>query len=200
MKTLTIPKSSTTMNQKMKRNVIRKKILGKLQELLDSGDIFWADEGVEVLSRNIEKSIYNTTVKKCLEKNMLPKWEDPKFMQQYRSIYMKVYFNIFINPCSRRIRRLIQNKQLRVQDIAGMTTQELNPKLEEEAKKKYDPLTFTGMGAKMKEEKSKIQSLHKCGRCKSVAVESVQVQLRSSDEPMHNICTCTNCGNRWKYS
>ncbi|KAG8962466.1 RNA polymerase II elongation factor [Tulasnella sp. 419] len=40
----------------------------------------------------------------------------------------------------------------------------------------------------------------KCGRCKQRKTRYRQAQTRSADEPMTTFVTCTNCGNRWKFS
>ncbi|EZG55327.1 putative transcription elongation factor [Gregarina niphandrodes] len=38
-----------------------------------------------------------------------------------------------------------------------------------------------------------------CGKCKSDNTTYVQMQTRSSDEPMTTYVSCQNCGNRWKF-
>ncbi|RSH95129.1 RNA polymerase II elongation factor [Saitozyma podzolica] len=40
----------------------------------------------------------------------------------------------------------------------------------------------------------------KCGRCQQRKCTYYQMQTRSADEPMTTFVTCTNCGNRWKFS
>jgi DNA-directed RNA polymerase subunit M/transcription elongation factor TFIIS len=188
-------------NKDNRRETIIHKIQGKLTEMKSNQDTFWeSDEDLSKLSRNIERSIYNCTVKSCFHHDIMTSWDSPKFVQQYRSIYMKVYFNLFVNPCSKDIRQQIRNGELEIQKIAEMTHDQLNPKLALEAKKKYDHKTFVGLSGKMKEEKKKIISLHKCPKCKSRSVDSVQFQTRSADEPMTNFCTCLECNHRWKYS
>lgn len=42
------------------------------------------------------------------------------------------------------------------------------------------------------------EGLFKCPKCKSKKTTYYSVQLRSSDEPMTNFITCTQCKNRWK--
>ncbi|KAG7085565.1 hypothetical protein E1B28_003121 [Marasmius oreades] len=39
-----------------------------------------------------------------------------------------------------------------------------------------------------------------CSRCKQRKCRYRQAQTRSADEPMTTFVTCTNCGNRWKFS
>ncbi|KAF9055445.1 transcription elongation factor [Hymenopellis radicata] len=39
-----------------------------------------------------------------------------------------------------------------------------------------------------------------CGRCKQRKTVYRQAQTRSADEPMTTFVTCTNCGNKWKFS
>lgn len=38
-----------------------------------------------------------------------------------------------------------------------------------------------------------------CGKCKSKNTTYIQIQTRSSDEPMTTYVTCTDCGHRWKF-
>ncbi|KAF8478244.1 transcription factor S-II-domain-containing protein [Gautieria morchelliformis] len=39
-----------------------------------------------------------------------------------------------------------------------------------------------------------------CGRCRQRKTRYFQRQTRSADEPMTIFVTCTNCGNKWKFS
>jgi DNA-directed RNA polymerase subunit M/transcription elongation factor TFIIS len=41
------------------------------------------------------------------------------------------------------------------------------------------------------------KGIFKCPKCSSTSTETIQIQTRSSDEPMRNFNTCNNCNNRW---
>ncbi|KAI3598042.1 transcription elongation factor s-ii [Moniliophthora roreri] len=56
---------------------------------------------------------------------------------------------------------------------------------------------FASLGA---EEQQAETDAFQCGRCKQRKCRYRQAQTRSADEPMTTFVTCTNCGNRWKFS
>lgn len=41
-------------------------------------------------------------------------------------------------------------------------------------------------------------NLYKCRKCKDNKCTAIQIQLRSADEPMTNIVTCTSCSYSWR--
>lgn len=41
-------------------------------------------------------------------------------------------------------------------------------------------------------------NLYKCRKCKDNKCTAIQLQLRSADEPMTNIVTCTSCSYSWR--
>ena len=44
------------------------------------------------------------------------------------------------------------------------------------------------------------QGIYKCKKCGSKKTWSYQLQTRSADEGFTNFVTCSNCGNKWKFS
>ena len=45
-----------------------------------------------------------------------------------------------------------------------------------------------------------VEGVVKCNKCGSNKTYNVQVQTRSSDEPMTTFSTCAECGHKWKYA
>jgi transcription elongation factor S-II len=145
---------------------------------------------IETQSRNIEKSIYNYSIKKSEEYNIKKKWDN--------SLFVLLYLDKFkiIRHClndSNMLDKLIKNPEL-CKEISFKSEQELYPEIwkdiTEEKKTHLDNKYFP----KIKASTDKF----KCGKCKSKECTYYQLQTRSADEPMTTFVTCINCGNRWK--
>jgi transcription elongation factor S-II len=145
---------------------------------------------MEKLSRNLEKGIYNFTIKDAGERNVIKKWENPHFTQ----IYIDKLRTVFVNISTPEVVEYINNKSIKVHEIAFMTHQELNPS---KWKKLLDD-------KKMRDENKyspKIEAStdnFTCWKCKSKKCTYYQLQTRSADEPMTTFVTCLSCGCRWK--
>lgn len=145
----------------------------------------------ERISTNIEKGVFNFSLGKAKEENIIKKWDNIYFVHIYIDRLRSVFTNLQKNDV---LVKKIQTKEIRAHEIAFMTHQTMNPdhwkKLLEEKKtrdsNKYDPKicantdTFT------------------CRKCKSKKCSYYQLQTRSADEPMTTFVTCIDCGNRWK--
>ncbi len=143
------------------------------------------------ISENLEKGIYNYTLKTCEEKNLIKKWSNSNFV----IIYIQKFKIIFCNLKNKSILNKIINKKIKAHELAFMTHQEMLPdmwnKLIEEKRIK-DENTFS----------PKIEAStddFTCFKCKSKKCTFYQLQTRSADEPMTTFVTCLNCGNRWKF-
>jgi transcription elongation factor S-II len=138
---------------------------------------------------NIEKSVYNYTIKESVIKKTIKKWENPIFVHIYvdklRSIYMNLKNTIVIDN--------IISLTISPQHVAFMTHQELNPeswKLLLDLKYKRDESKFNVI----------IQpstDVYVCRKCKSRKCTYSAQQTRSSDEPMTIYVSCLNCGKNW---
>ena len=144
----------------------------------------------EVLSINIERGVFNYSLKEASTKKIIKKWENPRFVQIYidrlRTIYINLKNTEFLNQ--------VKNKEVTPQHIAFMTHQEMQPSrwatliedLKIKNQNKYTP---------------KIEAStdnFTCYKCKSKECSYYQLQTRSADEPMTTFVTCIKCGNRWK--
>ena len=162
-------------NPELFRSNIRKKLDEKLQN--------------EKNSSNLEKGIFNYTLKEADQKKIVKKWDNKYFIQIYldrlRTIYMNLNDNIVEQVTSGAIKPHI---------VAFMTHQELFPD-------KWSAL----IDAKSKRDANKFESnivastdTFTCRKCKSNKCTFYQQQVRSADEPMTTYVTCISCGNRWK--
>ena len=82
------------------------------------------------LATNVEKGIFNYTIKTCKERNIVRKWDNKYFVQIYMDRFKSIYINI--NPKStagnRTLLNKIKKKKIKAKELAFMNHQELNPK------------------------------------------------------------------------
>lgn len=157
---------------------------------------------------NIERSIYNFSLQKANDLNVIKKWENNDFANIYISKFKTLLFNLE-NPL---VRNLITSKKIKSYDIAFLKHEELLPEkwdtLIEELKvkndNKYMPKIEASsdgfeclkcMGneiklAKSEKRKSRKEAYTQC--------TYYQLQTRSADEPMTTFVTCIKCNSRWK--
>ena len=146
---------------------------------------------IEEISKNLEKGIYNYTLKSCEEKNLIKKWSNNLFVL----IYIQKVKSILFNLKNEKIFNDLINKKFKAHEMVFMNHQELQPEKWNdliEAKKIKDENKFS----------PKIEAStddFTCFKCKSNKCTFYQLQTRSADEPMTTFVTCLNCGNRWKF-
>jgi len=150
----------------------------------------------EELSRNIEKHLYNSSIKLAKSRFIERSWENPVFKKIYlskiRSFYANISKDSYVkNPHFKQ--RIIdgtisttQLSELSVYDIYPENWAELLDKKIQRDKLKYEmkPTAMTDQ--------------FKCRKCSSRSCSYYEVQTRSADEPMTQFITCLDCGNRWK--
>ena len=139
---------------------------------------------------NLEKGIHNWSLKEATNKRVVKKWDNPFFVQ----IYLDHLRSIYNNLKNDRLIKMVNNGEMKSQEIAFMTHQEMYPEKWEQAIK-----------AKSIRDKNKFEQnleaatdTFKCRKCKSKKCTYYQMQTRSADEPMTIFVTCIDCGNRWK--
>jgi transcription elongation factor S-II len=158
----------------------REKIRGKIQLLLDDS----------TKSANLEKGIFNYTIKEASNKKIVKKWENPCFSQLYVDHLRSIFFNLK----NEHLLNQVKTGEISPQILAFMTHQEFDPE-------KWQIL----LEKKMKRDNSKFTnniesstSMFKCKRCKSEKCTYYELQTRSADEPSTIFVTCLDCGKRWK--
>jgi DNA-directed RNA polymerase subunit M/transcription elongation factor TFIIS len=155
-------------------------------------------EGLEEFSfecnSNLEKSIFNQTIRELKKKNENIEITETKFIQVYRKLFIKVYFNLFRNPSSEYVRNKVKTGEWKITDIVKKDHAELDPYRVMECNEIFK----TKDSEQMKQLKEENKGVFKCGRCKSDRTSYTQAQTRSADEPMTTFVTCESCNNRWK--
>lgn len=142
------------------------------------------------IANNVEKSIFNFSIKKAIEMKVVRKWDNGSFV----IIYMNKFKMIFHNLKNDIIVEKLKQNVIKPHEVSFMTHVELLPekwKQEIQDKKlRLENKFFPKIEASTDN--------FTCGKCKSKACTYYQLQTRSADEPMTTFVTCTQCGNRWK--
>lgn len=140
-------------------------------------------------STNLEKGIFNYTLKEATTRKVVKKWDNPYFVQIYIDRLRSIFTNLNDNIISQ-----IKNETIKAHVIAFMTHQELSPEIWKEL-----------LDAKSKRDANKYEvniaaatDTFTCRKCKVNKCTYYQLQTRSADEPMTTFVTCLNCSNRWK--
>jgi transcription elongation factor S-II len=140
-------------------------------------------------SINLEKGIFNYSLKEAEQRKIIKKWDNKGFVQ----IYLDRVRSIFIN-LKEDVLKHIKDGSIKPHIVAFMTHQELYPE-------KWSKL----IEAKTKRDKNKFETniaaatdTFTCRKCKGNQCTYYQMQTRSADEPMTVYISCCLCGNRWK--
>jgi transcription elongation factor S-II len=139
---------------------------------------------------NLEKGVHNWALKEATNKRVVKKWDNPFFVQ----IYLDHLRSIYVNLKNTKLIDMVKNGEIKSQEIAFMTHQEIYPEKWEELIK-----------AKSIRDKNKFEQnleamtdTFTCRKCKSKRCSYYALQTRSSDEPMTLFITCLDCGARMK--
>ena len=158
----------------------RNNVIIKLKDMLKN----------DKLASNLEKGIFNYSLKHAEKINVVKKWDNSYFVK----IYVNRLRTIRSNLKDEKLIESIINKKIKAHEVAFMTHPEMQPdnwsellelkKIRDE--NKYEP----------KLEASTDD--FKCWKCKSKKCTYYQLQTRSADEPKTTFVSCLDCGNRWK--
>ena len=167
-------------------DAIRNKTVSKLYHLIDN----------KLISRLIEKSIYNYIIQLSIDKNIKKSWNNNVFKELYLSKIINIYTNLDKNSYikNENFLKKIYNKEIDPIKIADLSVYDIFPenwKYMLELKSKRDKLKY-----KLKPEA--MTSVFKCRKCSSRSTSYFELQTRSADEPMTQFITCLDCNNRWK--
>ena len=162
-------------NVELFRDNIRK----KLDEILNN----------EKNTSNLEKGIFNYSLKEADQRKIVKKWDNKQFIQIYLDRLRSIMINLKGN-----ILEQINDGTIKPHIVAFMTHQELCPER-----------WATMIEAKTKRDKNKFETnisaatdVFTCRKCKGNQCTYYQMQTRSADEAMTVYISCCVCGNRWK--
>tara|TARA_Y100000817_G_scaffold310037_1_gene300051 strand:- start:1196 stop:1726 length:531 start_codon:yes stop_codon:yes gene_type:complete len=148
------------------------------------------------LSKKIEKSIYNYTIRICKEKNIQRRWTNQTFENLYHSKIISIYSNLKKDSYiqNKTFLERLKKGELQAEEVGGLSVYDIFPdnwKTLLNAKSKRDKIKY-----ELKPEA--MTNLFKCHKCGSRETSYYEVQTRSADEPMTQFITCLKCDNRWK--
>jgi transcription elongation factor S-II len=170
----------TTLFAVQNPDVFRENVRKKMEPILDD----------ETNATNLEKAIFNYTIKEATSRKIIKKWDNPYFAQLYLDRLRTIYFNLK-KP---ELLEQIKNGEITPQTLAFMTHQEMDPAQWKdliERKTKRDASKFT----------TNLQAstdMFTCKKCRSKKCTFYELQTRSADEPATIFVTCLDCGKHWK--
>jgi transcription elongation factor S-II len=170
----------TTLFAVQNPDVFRENVRKKMEPILDD----------EINATNLEKAIFNYTIKEATSRKIIKKWDNPFFAQLYLDRLRTIYFNLK-KP---ELLEQIKNGEITPQTLAFMTHQEMDPAQWKdliERKTKRDASKFT----------TNLQAstdMFTCKKCRSKKCTFYELQTRSADEPATIFVTCLDCGKHWK--
>jgi DNA-directed RNA polymerase subunit M/transcription elongation factor TFIIS len=141
-------------------------------------------------SVNLEKGVYNWTVKEATNKKVVKKWDNPFFVQ----IYIDHLRSIYMNLKNDRVIKMVNNGEIKSQEIAFMTHQEFCPEKWEELIKSKSIRDKN----KFEQNLEAMTDTFTCRKCKSKRCSYYALQTRSADESMTLYISCLCCGARMK--
>jgi transcription elongation factor S-II len=141
-------------------------------------------------SINLEKGIFNYSLKEATNRKVIKKWDNPYFVQIYKDRLWSIYSNLRNTD----LIELVNNGSIKSHSIAFMTHQEMQPERWKEL-----------IDIKIQRDKHKFEinieaatDTFTCRKCHKNQCTYYQMQTRSADEPMTTFVQCISCGNKWK--
>lgn len=149
----------------------------------------------EIYGSNIEKSIYNTTLRHCRKNDVPLTWGNKYLRDIFSKTYRKVVYNLFICPNHQYLLDKIKNKEIDPKDVASMSHYELDKDTWDDIHQENIDIIIK----MMEKEEIKDDGILCCPKCKSFKTTSEQKQTRSADEPMTVFARCGKCSHRWRF-
>ena len=157
----------------------------------EHADIRKTIEKYTLIATNLEKGIYNFTIKDATIRNVIKKWENTKFCQ----IYMDRLRSIYLNLKKTEFLRRIQTMEIKPSEYISMTHQDIQPELWKDLIEKKNKIEESMLSVSVKAN----TDLYTCKKCKSRNIYFTETQTRSADEQSTITLLCLACGKRWTH-
>lgn len=166
--------------------VFRKNITIKLNNIIKNNKI----------SLNLEKGIFNYSIKTSKDKNVVRKWENKYFVTIYVDKFRSIIRNLDKKNTvgNKSLLKRLKKKEFRAHELAFMKHHQLYP---EKWKALIDAKIERDNNA-IKIDESGATDEYQCWKCKNRKCTFYQLQTRSADEPMTTFVSCLSCANRWR--
>lgn len=155
-------------------------------------EFFIGSVNAEKDANNLEKGIHNWSLKESTNKKVVKKWDNPFFVQIYIDHLRSIYHNLQ----NEKLIQMVNNGEIKSQEIAFMAHHEMMPE-------RWEPLIKAKSIRDKNKFEQKIESMtdtFTCRKCRGKECTYMQAQIRSADEGITTFVTCINCSNRWKFS
>lgn len=179
----------------------RQEVMNIFQRLFETNpvsSVYFKEHPLELTETvvEIEKGIYNRTVKFADEKNIIKRWSEPLFMGMYKQFSIEIYTNLKSDSYvgNKRLMERLLEKEFKPYELSVMKSEYMFPEHWKpliDEKNKRDRLLY-------EINKEMATDMYQCSRCKKRECSYYQLQTRSADEPMTSFVTCLNCGKRWR--
>lgn len=161
--------------------IFRERFIKQIEAKYDLGEV----------AINVEKSVFNYTIRECTFRHIVKKWKNHQFCEIYLSRMRSLLNNLSKNS---EFLEQVKTKQITPEHLAEITHQEISPghwKERIERKIKLDQSLFqTNIEAST--------DMFTCKKCKSKRCTFYEMQTRSADEPATIFITCLDCGKSWR--
>ena len=166
--------------------VFRTNVVAKLNKIIRKKKI----------SANLEKGIYNYTIKTSKDRNVVRKWENHFFAIIYIDKFRSIYDNLNKKGMVQNTDLLKRLKKMEFQphELAFMKHHQYFPE-------KWQALVDAKIERDNNATKidfSAATDEYMCWKCKNRKCTYYQLQTRSADEPMTTFVCCLSCANRWR--
>ena len=146
---------------------------------------------------NLERYLYNWTVRKSRYLGQFPAWENILFKNRYTNRFLAIKYNMEHSDFSSRI----ISGEVKTCNVPDMNAMQMDPNgraaIAYKQRQEYHARKLLAV-KKNEENTDDFTGVFTCGKCRSKKTTYYQMQTRSADEPMTSFVTCLNCGKRWK--
>lgn len=164
----------------------RASIVNKINKLIKNNSI----------STNLERGIFNYTVREAGKRKIVKKWDNKYFVTLYIDKLRNIYLNLDCKSSlnNKSLIKSLKKGDFKPHELAFMKPHEL---FKEQWQKLIDAKIERDINA-TKVSYSASTDEFTCKRCKKNNCTYYEMQTRSADEPMTIFVTCKECANRWR--